>query len=433
MTDSPPRVMYIQRAKGAGSMIALLNLVARIDRERYEPVVLCYEDNPYIQEFTDLGAESVVLGAENPADGGRRAAQDRTRPSDRPVPRSLPIPDIIRTLHRNARQLRSTRKSAVPLSHRIGRILTDQRTTLVHLNDGVSTHRAGILAARRTELPQVCHVRTIPLQHYWVDRWLARQVDAFVHVSHATERSYHRLGVPARKGSVIRDPLPPPTPAADARERVRTEFGVGARDPLIVNVGRLQAIKGQHRFLEALPDVIRAFPTARILLVGDSGGSESARRFEAELRTRVQTLRINGHVVFTGFRRDIPDILAAADLAVHTATEPDPCPLVVAEALACTVPLVAAPSGGVPEMVRHGETGLLADPENAPALSNAMIRLLREPAAARRMAQKGREDILRRWDPDRHVSDVQDLYDRLLSRAGLPRKRPGSTGAPVPA
>jgi glycosyltransferase involved in cell wall biosynthesis len=433
MTDSPPRVMYIQRAKGGGSMIALLNLISRIDRGRYQPVVLFYEQNRYIADFARAGAETVVLGSGDAAGRGRESRQERARKADRPILQSLPVPHAVRTLHRNARQLHGVRTSAVPVSRRVSGILAEQRITLVHHNDAVSTHRSGILAARRVGLPQICHVRTIPRQHFWVDRWLARHVDAFIYVSHAVEESCFRLGVPANKGRVIRDPLPPPSPAANARERLRSEFGLPSHDPLIVNVGRLLAVKGQHRFLEALPPVLRELPNAKVLLVGESGDSESEQRFEAELRSRVVELGIQEQVVFTGLRSDVADLLAAADLAVHTATEPDPCPLVVAEALASTCPLVGAPSGGVPEMVRDGETGLLADPEDPDALSGAMLRLLRDPDTARRMARGGREDILRRWNPDQHAVDVQDLYDNLLSRTVTGGATNGRPRAPVTA
>jgi glycosyltransferase involved in cell wall biosynthesis len=122
---------------------------------------------------------------------------------------------------------------------------------------------------------------------------------------------------------------------------------------------------------------------------------------------------------------------AAADVYVHAALA-DTFPTTVLEALACGTPVVATAVGGVPEQVNDGETGLLAPPGDAAALSAALARLLGDDAMRRRLGETAAEDARRRFDQDTQCDRYFDWYRQILSARGAPAAvaRPASAAAP---
>lgn len=199
------------------------------------------------------------------------------------------------------------------------------------------------------------------------------------------------------------EPLPPgvdatlfrPDPAT--RAELRRRYGLGGA-PVVTCVSRLVARKGQDQLVRALPRLRARVPGTRLLLVGD--GPDAAR-----LRALAQAHHVAEHVVFTG-------AVAAADLPAHHAVGDAfalPCRtrgggldveglgIVLLEASASGVPVVAGDSGGAPETVREGETGHVVGGRDLPALVDALAGLLGDPARARRMGAAGRAWMLRDW------------------------------------
>ena len=168
--------------------------------------------------------------------------------------------------------------------------------------------------------------------------------------------------------------------------------------------------KGHAAAIEAWPLVLRAVPTAQLLLVG-------AGREEPELRRIVTGAGLAQHVRFAGLRADVPRLLAASTLAVLP-TEREALPTVLIEAAACGVPAVATAVGGVPEVVRHGATGLLVPPGDVPGLAAAVVELLRDEPRRRQMGQAARRLAERSFDARAWAATLRRIYDRAA--AGLP-------------
>jgi phosphatidyl-myo-inositol dimannoside synthase len=199
------------------------------------------------------------------------------------------------------------------------------------------------------------------------------------------------------------EPLPPGVDAETfrpdplARAALRRRYGLGDA-PVVTCVSRLVARKGQDQLIRVLPRVRAQVPGARLLLVGD--GPDRAR-----LHRLADTHGVADHVVFTG---PVP----AAELAPHHAVGDVfalPCRtrgggldveglgIVLLEASASAVPVVAGDSGGAPETVREGETGHVVGGRDRDALAAALVGLLRDRDRARRMGAAGREWMLRDW------------------------------------
>src|SRR2546426_563556 len=173
---------------------------------------------------------------------------------------------------------------------------------------------------------------------------------------------------------------------AGSGKTVRDELRVGAGEPLIGLVANIRGSKGHNVFLEAARDVLRAAPRARFLIVGDGVGYDDVRR-------RVSDLGLTRHVTMTGFRRDIPEVMAALDVLVLPSIRSEAASQVIPQALAVGTPVVATTVGGSPELVRDGETGRLVPPDDARALARAVLEILRDPARARAMGRAGQAAV----------------------------------------
>lgn len=203
--------------------------------------------------------------------------------------------------------------------------------------------------------------------------------------------------------------------AADGRTRLRTHVvGLGIdldrfdvpRAPhagsVIGSVARLAPQKGLDTLLDALPLVRGARPEARLVLAGDG-------ELRGELERRAATLGLGEAVTFTGHVDDVPAVLAGLDVFAFPSRFEGLC-LAVIEAQAAGVPVVATPVGGIRETVIDGETGLLVPVDDAPALAQAVGRLLDDPSAAAELAAEARRRVRARFSIERMVEGTIALY-----------------------
>ncbi|MBI4169317.1 MAG: glycosyltransferase [Acidobacteria bacterium] len=194
--------------------------------------------------------------------------------------------------------------------------------------------------------------------------------------------------------------------AAPPRDEARRRLGLPPFDPLVGTVGRLAPQKGQIDLLRALPAILAAFPSAGVVLAGEGPS-------RGDLESEARRLGIADRVVFLGHRRDVPVVLAALDLfALPSLWEGLPQALL--EAMALSLPVVAARATGVADVVSDGETGLLVPARHPAALAGAAISLLRDPVLARRLGASGRRAVLEKHSLAAMASQIDRLYRRVL-------------------
>jgi glycosyltransferase involved in cell wall biosynthesis len=189
---------------------------------------------------------------------------------------------------------------------------------------------------------------------------------------------------------------------------VRAELGlVGPVAGLVANI---RGSKGHDVFLEAAREVLGAAPEARFLIVGDGVGYDA-------VRARVRALGLEAAVIMTGFRRDIPEVMAALDVLVLPSLRSEATSQVLPQALAVGTPVVASAVGGSPEIVRDGETGWLVPPGDAHALAEAILAAFRDPQGARAMARRGQELVRARFSLEGQMTATTTVYRELLGSA----------------
>jgi glycosyltransferase involved in cell wall biosynthesis len=197
---------------------------------------------------------------------------------------------------------------------------------------------------------------------------------------------------------------------------VRREFAMDAAAPMLVTASRLFPSKGQHLIVAALPAVKARFPAVKLLIVGrDDTRASGGSSYTAELRRMIGELGLDDSVVFTGWRPDLDHLMAACDVFVMPSLH-EPFGMVYVEAMALRRPVVALDSGGVPEIIDHGGSGLLSPPDDVDSIAANLTRLLAEPELCRRMGEHGRRRVVERFSSERMTEDMAALYTSLAER-----------------
>lgn len=247
-----------------------------------------------------------------------------------------------------------------------------------------------------------------------IERFLARRTDVLVAVSDEVRHDLLDRGI-GRPEQIRVVPLGFDLSRFDmrgeeragARDRMRRDLGVPAGVPLVTIAARFVPIKRLDVFLDAAGAMAERHPEVRFCMAGDG-------ELRDELRAHPAGRRLADRVVWPGFVRETPELYAASDVVMLT-SDNEGTPVSLIEALASGVAVVATDVGGVPTVVRHGRTGLLAPAEAHAELAEAALRLIGDPDLATRLAEAGREDVRARFDVDRLVDDIDGLYREGLT------------------
>jgi glycosyltransferase involved in cell wall biosynthesis len=175
-----------------------------------------------------------------------------------------------------------------------------------------------------------------------------------------------------------------------------------------------------------MPDVLKRYPQARLLIIGD--GPEKQNLFQEAIK-----LSISEKVIFTGMRRDIESILKSLRVFVQPSTTIEGLPLSITEAMYAGVPVVASEVGGVSEIVRDEETGLLVTPKNPKQLSMAILRLLDNPKLTKKLLTNSFDLCKKQFSIEIIVKKIEIIYEALLSTKSksLPIQSALSAYAPI--
>lgn len=203
--------------------------------------------------------------------------------------------------------------------------------------------------------------------------------------------------------------------AADAQQ-ARRELGATEGDVLIGCFGRLQRWKGQDVFVDAAGQIARQDARARFVVVGGATFGMEPEYFEGLKRT-ARDLGLGDRLVFTGFRSDVPRLMAACDVVCHTSRVPEPFGLVVVEAMALGRPMIATRGGGPSEIIADESHGILVAPGDPAALGQALSGLLADPDRRRRIGAAGQARIRAEFSIQASAGKLVRCLDELAARA----------------
>jgi D-inositol-3-phosphate glycosyltransferase len=188
----------------------------------------------------------------------------------------------------------------------------------------------------------------------------------------------------------------------------RKQFGI-PQDKLVIGVlGRLDPQKGQEEFVRIIPDLIGHRTDLHFIIAGEE--TQGQQGFKKTLEDLCQQLGVTKYVQFLSFTNAVPEFMSALDIFVlpsHTET----FGFVLVEAMAMAKAIVATNSGGVPEIITDGSTGLLVPPRNVPALAESLLKLLNDDHLRSLFSQEARTDALKRFDITHCIDQLVGLLD----------------------
>lgn len=244
-----------------------------------------------------------------------------------------------------------------------------------------------------------------------LERRLHRHMSAVLGNSHAVVSQLGDEGVPRdRLGLLYNGVEEAPAGAATRRQMLRHDLGIDESALVMVVVANFLRYKGHLDLVDALQCIRDDLPAGwTLLLVGaDYGAGE-------EVRARAQAAGIIGHLQWLGRRTDVPDILAASDIALSCSHQ-EGFSNSVLEAMAAGLPLVVTDVGGNPEAVEHRRSGIVVPPQDPHSLGEALATLVRDPELRRRMGSEARQRIDSTFSLDLCVQHYAQLYSRLHRR-----------------
>ncbi|HOZ48280.1 MAG TPA: glycosyltransferase [Candidatus Hydrogenedentes bacterium] len=237
-----------------------------------------------------------------------------------------------------------------------------------------------------------------------INRWKYGLPDHYIAVCEQVAVVLDAFGVPRRRISVVHSSIDPAR--FDVPPLARAELGVPDGVPLVGNVAALVGHKDHANLLAATKVALRAIPNLHLVIAGEG---ELRPAIEAEIRA----LGLGGHVSLLGHRTDVPRILRALDAFVLSSYAEGIGGATI-EALACELPVVATAAGGVGEVVRNEETGLLVPVRDGDALGQAMVRMLEDRALAGRLAHQGYRMVQEHFTVDALVARTIEVYRHVL-------------------
>lgn len=188
---------------------------------------------------------------------------------------------------------------------------------------------------------------------------------------------------------------------------LKNELKIDKECPVVGIVARLDPLKDHESFLRAAEYIIKKMPEVRFLIVGDG-------ELRGKLESLAKEVGLSKKVIFTGFRRDITNILSIINVFVLCSIS-EALGIAVLEAMASSKPVVATNVGGIPEVVKDEETGILVPPGNPEALAESITRLLKNKEEARRIGLAGRRRVEKYFDIKLKVKKVEEIYDKLIN------------------
>lgn len=384
----PVKILYVHSSAALyGSDRSLLHLIQLLDRKLFQPVVVLPESGPLVAALEACGATVHIL----------------------------PLSILHRSLNVSfwaqfvRRLWSSTRVMA--------RLICEQGISLVHTNTAHVFN--GMLAARLAGVPHIWHIREMQLGTSRLGGIFSvliyRTSAAILPISQAVRDAFRWTSERNPKVHVIHNGVDPARfMPSDDKQAAHKVIGMLPDVPLIGMSGRIAHWKGHRTFVQAAALVYQQQPYVQFIIAGDAVTAHD-HQLKQELMQLTQELGLAEVLTYTGFRTDMPQIMAALNVFVLPSELPEPWGLVVLEAMASGCPVVATKQGGPLESVVDGETGFLVPPVDPEPMAQAILTLLQNPARAKDMGMVGRARCIERFTLERTARAVMAQYTLILS------------------
>jgi glycosyltransferase involved in cell wall biosynthesis len=361
---------YSHLQSDTGSPRALVSLIDALDRSRFRPLFLAHGDGPLVDEMAAHGVELL-------------------RAPVRQISPRQPW-DAWRAVSAQAKVLRRA------------------RVDLVHVNE-FGWNLDLVAAAAVCRIPVLLHVHNpIDVERMNLHRFVASRI---VFVSEAHRAGAQNIGLLRGKTEVLHNAVD--LDRLGRGRSIRDSLGIPADRLVVGTVAQVSHRKGSDIFVETARRIAAERADVHFLVVGRAADGEE--RFAATVMAAADDPALRGRISFVGARADVPDLLASMDV-FFLPTRAEPFGIVVIEAMASGVPVVATRVGGIPEIITTPDLGVLVEPDDPAASAAALLALLADEPRRRSIGERGRASLAGRFDRSTYAAAVHRLYDEMLLR-----------------
>ena len=370
------RILFLDPTSAiSGAEVSLLGLLRNLNREVFDPLVALPGIGPLFERVARLGVETVII------------PQSKLKVSN-------PLPYLKTVFY-------------------LVKLIRERGVGLIHSNMDIG-NQYGLVAARLTGIPIICHTRNILTKRPF-QRMLLRYADVLIANSRAVKASYAMYVSKSQKVVVINN-------GVDLDEFSSLHAGIGMfrekigvpNDAFVVgHIARICPEKGQHTLIDAMALVAKTQSKAYALIVGDTIVDNSTA-FLMSLKQRVLEYELADKVIFTGFVDKIVDLYADLDLVVLPSLC-EPFGRTLIEAMAMEKPVIASGVGGPLEIVENEVTGFLISPNDPVQLAEAILKVLQDKKLSKKLGENGKERVNRFFTIEENVRKNEQVYLELLN------------------
>lgn len=350
----------------SGGDLVILNLLKRLDADKFDPWIVCFNEErnpgpPLIIRTAQLrGIKTFMINTKGRFDFGA---------------------------------VKSLRK-----------FILENEIDVLHCH-GYKADVVGFLASRHTRVKRVATLhgwwvgRNLKTNFYnWLDHLVIKNYDKVITVSEPMKESLEGKGVPKAKLLCIPNGIDMPEANREEGNRIREEIGLPIGKIVLGTVGRLSKEKGHEYLISAIKDIDNVI----LLIVGNGP-------LETKLTGLAIKLKIEDKVVFAGFKPNIYDYISMMDIFVLPSLT-EGLPLALLEAMASKKPVIASEVGGIPTVIKDGETGVFIKPKDTVSLKEAIIRLIRDRGLAGKIGFNAKEFVERNFSLEKMAENYEKVY-----------------------
>ncbi len=382
-------ILYLNHTSSiSGAEISLLNCIARLNQDKYSPLLICPPNGPLVSKALSMGVRVETIR----------------------------LPHL--TFTHNPLKLLFFPLSILRTRYHLKPLIRKNNIDLMHANS-IRAGILGTLAASSARIPIVWHIRDFLPDNLlarivrWISGFGAKRIIA---ISRAIKGEFSVSQEQEEKTVIIYDGVNLQEYDCSMIDVNQTKhaLGIAGAFPVVGIIGQIINWKGQKEFIQAAAQIVKTFPEAKLLVIGEAlFRKKETIPYKNELIKLVAELGLAEKVIFTGFREDIPGIISTLDIVV-LASWKEPLGLAQLEAMAMGKPVVATNAGGTREVVEDGVTGILIPPKNPRAIADAVIGLVKKSDALRDMGKAGHKRVEQNYSLDIHVEKVEHLYKEIL-------------------
>lgn len=386
------KILYVSdSAEISGAEFVLLNILRNLDRNRYTPCLFCNGKNTYLQHE----AEKIGISFYKSSHFPQLARIDK---------RGVSLSKVAAYL-----------RALSTISREIRHVIHVENIDLTYAN-AYPCCLYCLLPALLSRKPLVWHVhnlrRITPLSRP-IYRIVGAVCEGIITVSEACRTNLLQASLPASKIKTIYNGLDLSRFRRKGKgQSLREEFKIRPHTKVIGLMGQPLPEKGHRYFVEAAAEVLKTDPDVKFLIIGHVYFDA----YHQELLGLVKKLNLESEIFFTGWRSDIPSVYESLDILAHVRITPEPAALVLMEAMAMGVPVVASKTGGTSELILDGKTGILIPPRDSHALAQAVKHLINNPERAKRMGQRGRQRMEERFTLSKQMEAIEGLWNEMLNQ-----------------